>query len=175
MRKRAHSPVEPAYSVGHPGDTGQECIGDKGFVNKVRQTWAKELLGLTLHIRQRDYKGFTPAFQALLDKIRRPIEGFFSVLTNCFHLTDILVKTDISIYRRVEANITASRGGHSVCRLTKLAHPVKMLSAINASMPGFVPTRDVDGKSRRGLEICARGVGNPSHGMLRAEHPHVWT
>jgi len=87
--------------------SGQEWIGDKGFVSKAREKWAKELLGLTLHIRQRDYKGFTPAFQALLDKIRRPIEGFFSVLTNCFHLTDMLVKTDIGIYRRVEAKITA--------------------------------------------------------------------
>ena len=87
--------------------SGQEWIGDKGFVSKARDKWAKSLLGLTLHIRQRDYKGFTPAFQALLDKIRRPIEGFFSVLTDCFHLSDMLVKTDIGIYRRVEAKITA--------------------------------------------------------------------
>jgi Transposase DDE domain len=87
--------------------SGQEWIGDKGFVSKSRDKWAKSLLGLTLHIRQRDYKGFTPAFQTLLDKIRRPIEGFFSVLTDCFHLTDMLVKTDIGIYRRVEAKITA--------------------------------------------------------------------
>jgi hypothetical protein len=35
--------------------SGQEWIGDKGFVSKARTTWAKRLLGLSLHMRQRDY------------------------------------------------------------------------------------------------------------------------
>jgi hypothetical protein len=87
--------------------SGQEWIGDKGFVGKAREKWAKEILGLTLHIRQRDYKDWIPSFQKLLDKVRRPIEGFFSVLTNNYHLTDMLVKTDIGIYRRVEAKVAA--------------------------------------------------------------------
>lgn len=87
--------------------SGQEWVTDKGFVSKTRELWAKSLLGLTLHVRQRDYKGFTPAFQRLLDKIRRPIEGFLSVLTDCFHLSDMLVRTDLGIYRRVEAKVAA--------------------------------------------------------------------
>jgi hypothetical protein len=87
--------------------SGQEWIGDKGFVSKARVQWAKSLLGLTLHIRQRDYQGFTPAFQSLLDRLRRPIEGFLSVLTHSFHLSDMLVKTDRGIYRRVEAKVAA--------------------------------------------------------------------
>jgi hypothetical protein len=86
---------------------GQEWIADKGFVSKTRQQWAKSLLGLTLHIRQRDYADFVPFFQRLLDQLRHPIEGFLSVLTQCFHLADMLVKTDIGIYRRVEAKVTA--------------------------------------------------------------------
>jgi hypothetical protein len=87
--------------------SGQQWIGDKGFVGKIREQWAKVLLGLTLHIRQRDYKDWIPSFQKLLDRLRRPIEGFLSVLTDGFHLSDMLVKTDIGIYRRVEAKIAA--------------------------------------------------------------------
>ncbi len=87
--------------------SGQEWIGDKGFVEKAREMWAKSQFGLTLHIRQRDYKDWIPTFQKLLDRLRRPIEGLLSVLTDGFHLSDMLVKTDIGIYRRVEAKITA--------------------------------------------------------------------
>jgi hypothetical protein len=29
------------------------------------------------------------------------------VLTRCFHLSDLLVKTDLGLYRRVEAKVTA--------------------------------------------------------------------
>jgi hypothetical protein len=86
---------------------GQEWIGDKGFVSKAREAWAQSHLGVTLHIRQRDYKDWIPSFQKLLDRLRHPIEGFLSVLTEGFHLSDLLVKTDIGIYRRVEAKIAA--------------------------------------------------------------------
>jgi len=86
---------------------GQEWIGDKGFVGKARQDWARAFLGVTLHIRQRDYRDWIPSFEKLLDRLRHPIEGFLSVLTTSFHLTDVLVKTDIGLYRRVEAKITA--------------------------------------------------------------------
>jgi hypothetical protein len=65
------------------------------------------VLGLTLHIRQRDYADFVPSFQHLLDQLCHPIEEMLSVLTQCFHLSDMLVKTDIGIYRRVEAKVTA--------------------------------------------------------------------
>ncbi len=86
---------------------GQEWVGDKGFVGKARIVWAKVQLGVTLHIRQRDYRDWIPFFETLLDYIRHPIEGFLSVLTQSFHLADMLVKTDIGIYRRVEAKVTA--------------------------------------------------------------------
>lgn len=86
---------------------GQQWVADKGFVGKARQEWAYALLGVRLHVRQRDYKDWVPSFERLIDHVRHPIEGFLSVLTRCFHLTDMLVKTDIGIYRRVEAKITA--------------------------------------------------------------------
>jgi hypothetical protein len=87
---------------------GQQWIGDKGFVSKEIKQAALSLLGLTLLIRQRDYKGrFTPFFQHLLDAIRKPIEGVISVLTENFGLEHILVRNDIGLYRRVQAKATA--------------------------------------------------------------------
>ena len=51
--------------------SGQEWIGDKGFVSKALKQAAKSLLGLSLQMRQHDYKGrFIPFFQHLLDKLR---------------------------------------------------------------------------------------------------------
>jgi hypothetical protein len=88
--------------------SGQEWIGDKGFVSKALKQAAKSLLGLTLLIRQRDYKGrFVAFFQHLLDKLRKPIEGVISVLTENFGLEHILVRTDLGLYRRTQAKATA--------------------------------------------------------------------
>jgi hypothetical protein len=105
--------------------SGQVWVGDKGFVSKARQRWAKAILGVDLQIRTRDYGqkcseylrkrdplapfhvGIVPFYQRLLDYIRHPIEGFLSVLTRNYHLADMLVKTDRGIYRRVEAKIAA--------------------------------------------------------------------
>jgi hypothetical protein len=88
--------------------SGQEWIADKGFVGKALQEAAKTLLGLTLLVRQRDYQGrFIPFFQHLLDKLRKPIEGVLSVLTENFGLEHLLVKTDIGVYRRTQAKATA--------------------------------------------------------------------
>jgi hypothetical protein len=105
--------------------SGQVWVGDKGFVSKARKRWAKDILGVDLQMRLRDYgqkcseylrkqdslaafhTGIVPFFQRLLDYIRHPIEGFFSVLTQSYHLSDMLVKTDRGIYRRVEAKIAA--------------------------------------------------------------------
>jgi hypothetical protein len=88
--------------------SGQEWIADKGFVGQALKQAAKMLLGLTLLVRQRDYKGrFVPFFQRLLDKLRKPIEGVLSVLTENFGLEHLLVKTDIGIYRRTQAKATA--------------------------------------------------------------------
>jgi hypothetical protein len=88
--------------------SGQEWIGDKGFVSKALKQAAYSVLGLILLVRQRDYKNReTPFFQHLLDKLRKPIEGVISVLTECFGIEHPLVKTDIGIYRRSQAKATA--------------------------------------------------------------------
>jgi hypothetical protein len=88
--------------------SGQEWIADKGFVKHALKQAAKTLLGLTLLVRQRDYKGrFIPFFQRLLDKLRKPIEGVLSVLTENLGLEHLLVKTDIGVYRRTQAKATA--------------------------------------------------------------------
>jgi hypothetical protein len=87
---------------------GQEWIADKGFVGNALKQAAKTLLGLTLLVRQRDYKGrFIPFFQHILDKLRKPIEGVLSVLTENFGIEHLLVKTDIGVYRRTQAKATA--------------------------------------------------------------------
>jgi hypothetical protein len=88
--------------------SGQEWIADKGFVGKALKQAAQTLLGLTLLVRQRDYKGrFVPFFQHLLDKLRKPIEGVISVLTENFGLEHILVRSDLGLYRRTQAKATA--------------------------------------------------------------------
>ena len=87
---------------------GQEWIADKGFVSKPLQQAAKAVLGLTLLVRQRDKKGVDTAFFAhLLDKLRKPIEGVLSVLTENFSLEHLLVRSDIGLYRRTQAKATA--------------------------------------------------------------------
>jgi hypothetical protein len=86
----------------------QEWIGDKGFVSDALKRAARDLLGLTLLIRQRDYKGrLVPFFQQVLDKLRKPIEGVISVLTENLGLEHILVRTDLGLYRRTQAKATA--------------------------------------------------------------------
>jgi hypothetical protein len=88
--------------------SGQEWIGDKGFVSKALRQAAQNLLGLTLLMRQRDYPGrFIPFFQHLLDKLRKPIEGVISVLTENFGMEHILVRSDLGLYRRTQAKATA--------------------------------------------------------------------
>lgn len=89
----------------------QEWVLDKGFVSQPLQRQARERLGVTLLVRQRDYglpEGEAPAFwQQILDQLRKPIEGIISVLTECFGLEHLLVKTDGGLFRRVEAKVTA--------------------------------------------------------------------
>ena len=88
--------------------SGQEWIMDKGFVSKPLKQAAKSVLGLTLLVRQRDYKGrFVPFFQRLLDKLRKPIEGVIRVLTENMSIEHLLVTTDIGVYRRTQAKATA--------------------------------------------------------------------
>lgn len=87
---------------------GQEWIMDKGFVSKFLKERAKVLLNVTLLARQRDGKNKEVNFwQNLLDRIRKPIEGAISVLTECFGIEHILVRSDIGLYRRTQAKATA--------------------------------------------------------------------
>jgi hypothetical protein len=87
----------------------QDWIMDKGFWNKPLAEFAHERLGVCLLVRRRDYdKELAPsAWQALIDKVRKPIENVISVLTECFGVEHILARTDIGIYRRAEAKATA--------------------------------------------------------------------
>lgn len=87
---------------------GQEWVLDKGFVSKALKQRAKALLNLTLLARQRDYDPEGPDFwQTLLDRVRKPIEGVISVLTECFGIEPLLVRSDIGLYRRAQAKATA--------------------------------------------------------------------
>jgi hypothetical protein len=87
---------------------GQIWVMDKGFRNQalVRRAW--ERCGLTLLARQKEPRGALPAaWQATLDAVRKPIEGVISVLTECFGIEHVLVKTDLGLYRRAQAKATA--------------------------------------------------------------------
>jgi hypothetical protein len=87
---------------------GQVWVLDKGYLNPHLVAWAHQQLGLTLLVRQRDAKEEAPSFwQQTLDRVRKPIEGVLSVLTECFGIEHILAKTDLGIYRRVHAKATA--------------------------------------------------------------------
>ena len=65
---------------------GQEWVMDKGFVSQpLKDRGEGELLNVTLLARQRDYKNKPADFwQRLLDRLRKPIEGVISVLTEGF-------------------------------------------------------------------------------------------
>ena len=95
--------VEAGRDLSH-----QEWAMDKGFWCARLKRRAEAHLGLTLLMRKRDYGSEPPSFwQQLLDMIRKPIEGIISVLTECFGMEHLLVKTDYGIYRRTQAKITA--------------------------------------------------------------------
>lgn len=87
---------------------GQEWIMDKGFVSKRLKERAQALLQVRLLARERDYDDQPANFwQKLLDRIRKPIEGVISVLTECFGIEHMLVRSDIGLYRRSQAKATA--------------------------------------------------------------------
>jgi Transposase DDE domain len=87
---------------------GQVWVLDNGYSNPQIVRWAKERLGLTLLVRQRDPRGSEPSFwQCTLDRVRKPIEGAIAVLTECLGIEHILAKTDLGIYRRLQAKATA--------------------------------------------------------------------
>jgi hypothetical protein len=87
---------------------GQVWVMDNGYSNPQLRQWAETRLGLTLVVRQRDPKGEPPSYwQQTIDRVRKPIEGVLSVLTECFGIEHILAKTDCGIYRRIQAKATA--------------------------------------------------------------------
>jgi Transposase DDE domain len=88
--------------------TGQVWVADKGYQSQPIVQWAKERLGLTLLVRKKDRKGEIPPFwQQTLDRVRKPIEGVISVLTECFGIEHLLVRSDLGLYRRTQAKATA--------------------------------------------------------------------
>jgi hypothetical protein len=87
---------------------GQFWVLDNGYSNPLLAGWARERLGLTLLVRQRDRPGEPPSsWQQTLDRVRKPIEGVIGVLTECFGLEHILARTDLGLYRRTQAKATA--------------------------------------------------------------------
>ena len=86
---------------------GQEWVLDKGFVSKALKEQAKALLRLTLLARQRDYKGRPGFWQKLIDRVRKPIEGVISVLTERFGVEHMRARSDMGLYRRAQAKATA--------------------------------------------------------------------
>ncbi len=91
-----------------PDVSGQDWIMDKGFINNKLAAWARENLNLNLLARQRDKTDEKPPFyQILIDKIRKPVEAVISVLCECFGIEHILARTDIGLFRRVQAKATA--------------------------------------------------------------------
>jgi hypothetical protein len=87
---------------------GQTWVMDKGFRSQPLVQTAQERLGLRLLPRQPDLKTEPAPFaQQLLDQVRKPIEGVISVLTECFGIEHLLVKTDLGLYRRTQAKATA--------------------------------------------------------------------
>lgn len=88
--------------------SGQDWIMDKGYVNKTIAKWAKDKLNVNLLARQRDKAGQPPVFwQRLLDMTRKPIEGMIAILTEHFGIEHILVRSDVGLFRRVQAKATA--------------------------------------------------------------------
>jgi Transposase DDE domain len=91
----------------------QDWIMDKGFWSQPLAQAARELFGVNLLARRRDYKdktGCVPqpsTWQQLIDKTRKPIENVISVLTERFGIEHILARTDVGIYRRTQAKATA--------------------------------------------------------------------
>jgi hypothetical protein len=87
---------------------GQTWVLDNGYSNPELARWAKERLGLTLLVRQRDRRdAFPSAWQQTLDRVRKPIEGVIATLTECFGIEHILARTDFGLYRRLQAKATA--------------------------------------------------------------------
>jgi Transposase DDE domain len=87
---------------------GQEWYTDKGFVSKALKQSAWDQLGLNLLALSRTKKDEEATFwQRLQVRIRKPIEGIIGFLVECLGIEHLLVKSDIGLYRRIQAKATA--------------------------------------------------------------------
>jgi hypothetical protein len=87
---------------------GQFWVMDKGYSNPQIVAWAQEHLGLTLLVRRRGRRDELPSFwQQTLDRVRQPIEGVIATLTECLGIEHLLARTDLGLYRRLQAKATA--------------------------------------------------------------------
>lgn len=87
---------------------GQIWVMDNGYSNPQIAAWAQAHLDLTLLARQRDRKGEPSSFwQQTLDLVRKPIEGLLSFLTESLGIEHLLARTDVGLYRRLQAKATA--------------------------------------------------------------------
>lgn len=87
---------------------GQVWVMDKGYRNGRLVRVAKEKLGLQLLPRQQEARGaLRSSQQARLDTVRKPIENVLSVLAGCFGIERLRVKTDLGLYRRTQAKVSA--------------------------------------------------------------------
>ncbi len=108
--------------------SGQEWILDKGYASKDLKAAALTMFNVKLLARNRDKKGVEPDFrQRLGDKLRSPIEGVVSFLTECFHIEHILAKSEIAIYRPTQAKATAFTPGRYLDEA--LANPAMSIAA----------------------------------------------
>lgn len=88
--------------------SGQTWVMDKGFLNAKIARWAEENLGLILLAQRKQQRGEPPsAWLATLDVVRKTVEVVLSVLTDCFGIEHMLVKTDVGLYRRTQAKAAA--------------------------------------------------------------------
>jgi hypothetical protein len=100
---------------------GQAWVLDKGYWSPTIAAWAKEHLGLTLLVRRRDRGEEPPSFwQQTLDRVRKPIEGVLSVLTECMGIEHLLARSEVGLYRRTQAKATAYTLGRYINRVLGL-------------------------------------------------------
>jgi hypothetical protein len=120
-----HDPVALAAYLDECVETGRDLRGqvwvmDKGYWSPKIAVWAQERLGLTLLARRKGRKRGPSFWQESLDRVRKPIEGVLSVLTECFGIEHLLARSEIGLYRRAQAKATAFTLGRYINRVLGL-------------------------------------------------------
>jgi hypothetical protein len=71
--------------------------------------------------RRRERRGEAPGSRRrTLDRLRKPIEGVLSVLTECFGVEPILARTDRGIDRRTQTKVIAFSLARTINRALEL-------------------------------------------------------